>query len=254
MPKAKEAALKALSIEPNLADAHAALGQSLLNEWEWAGVERQYKLAIELNANYARAHHYYAIYLRHMRRFEESLRESRIAQELDPISATLKAAAAGTLYCAGRYDEAIEELNRTLEFDANFALAHYWMARIYVQKAMYEEAITEFERTMSVFGKNPEMFAHLGYVYALSGRSEAAQKVLDELEELSKKEYVPSYYRAIVCVGLGRKEQAFKWLEKAYQEHDLNLIPLAVDPSLDSLRDNPRFTRLLQLTGLMKSS
>lgn len=254
MPKAKEAALKALSIEPNLADAHAALGQSLLNEWEWAGVERQYKLAIELNANYARAHHYYAIYLRHMRRFEESLRESRIAQELDPISATLKAAAAGTLYCAGRYDEAIEELNRTLEFDANFALAHYWTARIYVQKAMYEEAITEFERTMSVFGKNPEMFAHLGYVYALSGRSEAAQKVLDELEELSKKEYVPSYYRAIVCVGLGRKEQAFKWLEKAYQEHDLNLIPLAVDPSLDSLRDNPRFTRLLQLTGLMKSS
>jgi TolB-like protein/Flp pilus assembly protein TadD len=252
MPRAKEAALKALSIAPDLAEAHAALGQSLLNDWEWAGVEKEYKLAIELNANYARAHHYYAIYLRHMRRFDESLRESRIAQELDPISASIKAAAAGTLYCAGRYDEAIEELNRTFEFDANFALAHYWMARIYVQKAMYEAAITEFERTISVFGKNPEMLAHLGYVYALSGRTEAAQNVLDELEESSKKEYVPSYYRAIVCVGLDRKEQAFKWLEKAYQEHDLNLIPLAVDPSLDSLRDDPRFTRLLQLTGLMK--
>jgi DNA-binding winged helix-turn-helix (wHTH) protein/tetratricopeptide (TPR) repeat protein len=252
MPRAKEAALKALSIAPDLAEAHAALGQSLLNDWEWAGVEKEYKLAIELNANYARAHHYYAIYLRHMRRFDESLRESRIAQELDPISASIKAAAAGTLYCAGRYDEAIEELNRTFEFDANFALAHYWMARIYVQKAMYEAAITEFERTISVFGKNPEMLAHLGYVYALSGRTEAAQNVLDELEESSKKEYVPSYYRAIVCVGLDRKEQAFKWLEKAYQEHDLNLIPLAVDPSLDSLRHDPRFTRLLQLTGLMK--
>lgn len=251
MPRAKEAALKALSIEPNLAEAHAALGQSLLNDWEWAAVEKEYKLAIELNANYARAHHYYAIYLRHMRRFDESLKESRKAQDLDPISATLKAAAAGTLYCAGRYDEAIEELNRTFELDANYPIAHYWMARIYVQKAMYEAAITEFERTISVFGKNPEMSAHLGYVYALSGRKDEAQNVLNELEDLSSKEYVPSYYRAIVCVGLERKEEAFEWLEKAYQEHDLNLIPLAVDPSLDSLRDDPKFTRLLQLTGLI---
>jgi len=254
MPKAKEAALKALSIEPNLAEAHAALGQSLLNDWQWAGVEKEYKRAIELNANYARAHHYYAIYLRHMRRFDESVRESRKAQELDPISATLKAAAAGTLYCAGRYDEAIDELNRTFELDANYPIAHYWMARIHVQKARYEAAITEFERTISVFGKNPEMLAHLGYVYALSGRKEAAQKVLDELEELSTREYVPSYYRAIVCVGLDRKDQAFEWLEKAYQEHDLNLIPLAVDPSLDSLRDDPRFTRLLKLIGLLAHS
>jgi DNA-binding winged helix-turn-helix (wHTH) protein/tetratricopeptide (TPR) repeat protein len=251
MPKAKEAALKALNIEPNLAEAHTALGQSLLNDWEWAGVEREYRLAIELNANYARAHHYYAIYLRHMRRFDESLRESRKAQELDPTSATLKAAAAGTLYCAGLYDEAIEELSRVFELDANYPLAHYWMARIYVQKGIYEAAITEFERTISAFGKNPEMLAHLGYVYALSGRREDAQKVLDELEESSSKQYVPSYYRAIVCVGLDRKDEAFEWLEKAYEEHDLNLIPLAVDPSLERLRKDPRFTRLLQLTGLV---
>jgi len=250
MPKAKEAALKALSIEPNLAEAHVALGQSLLNDWKWEGVEKEYKLAIELNANYARAHHYYAIYLRHMRRFDESLRESRKAQELDPISATLKAAAAGTLYCAGRYDEAIEELSRTFELDANYPIAHYLMARIYVQKAVYEAAITEFERTISMFGKNPEMLANLGYVYAVSGRRAAAQKVLDELEESSNTNYMPPYCRAIVYVGLGLKEQAFEWLEKAYQEHDLNLITLAVDPMLDGLRADPRFTKLLQLIGL----
>jgi tetratricopeptide (TPR) repeat protein len=214
-------------------------------------VEREYKVAIELNANYVRVHHYYAIYLRHMRRFDESLKESTKAQELDPTSATLKIAAAGTLYCAGHYDEAIEELNRASEFDANNPIAHYWMGRIYVQKAFYEGAITEFESTISVFGKSPELLAHLGYVYAVSGRREAAHKVLDELEELSSKEYVASYYRAIVYVGLDGKEQAFEWLEKAYQEHDLNLIALAVDPTLDRLREDPRFTRLLQLTGLI---
>ena len=251
MPKAKEAALKALSLEPNLAEAHAALGQSLLNDWEWAAVEKEFKRAIELNANYATAHHYYAVYLRHMRRFDESLIESRKAQELDPTSANLKAAEGGTLYCAGHYDEAIEELRRAFELDANNPIAHYWMGRIYVQKAVYGAAITEFERSFSVLGKSPELLAHLGYVYAVSGRKEAAQKVLDELEESSKKDYVPSCYRAIVYAGLDQKEQAFEWLEKAYQEHDLNLIPLAVDPTLDSLREDPRFTRLLQLTGLI---
>jgi TolB-like protein/Flp pilus assembly protein TadD len=250
-PRAKAAALKALEIEPDLAEAHAALGQSLLNDWQWTDVEKEYKLAIELNANYARAHHYYAIYLRHMRRFEESVKESRKAQELDPVSATLKTVAAGTLYCAGHYDEAIEELSRVFELDANNPIAHYWMGRIYVQKAFYEAAITEFDRTIGVFGKSPELLAHLGYVYAVSGRREAAQEVLDELAESSNKNYVPSYYRAIIYAGLDGKEQAFEWLERAYEEHDLNLIPLAVDPALDNLREDARFIRLLQLTGLV---
>ena len=116
---------------------------------------------------------------------------------------------------------------------------------------MYEEAITEYERTISLFGKSPELSAHLGYVCAVSGRREAAQKVLDELEELSNRDYVPSYYRALIYVGLDEKEHAFEWLEKAHQEHDLNLVPLGIDPMLDSLREDPRFTKLLQLTGLM---
>jgi tetratricopeptide (TPR) repeat protein len=161
------------------------------------------------------------------------------------------AGAAGTLYCAGHYDEATEELCRAFELDANNPIAHYWMGRIYVQKAIYEKAITEFERTFSMVGKSPELLAHLGYVYAVSGKREAAQNVLDELEQLSNKDYVPPYYRALVYVGLNRTEPALEWLEKAYQDHDLNLIPLAVDPTLYSLREDPRFTRFLQLTGLI---
>lgn len=251
MPKAKEAALKALSIEPNLAEAHAALGWSLLNDWEWTAAEKEFKLAIELNANYATGHHYYAIYLRHMRRFDASRAESKKAQELDPTSASRKATEGVTLYCAGHYDEAIEELRRAFELDVNNPIAHYGLARIYVQRGMYKAAITEFERTISVFGKSPELLAHLGYVYAVTGKREAAQKVLDELDESSNRYYVPSFYRALICVGLDQKEQAFEWLEKAYQEHDVNLVCLAVEPTLDSLREDPRFTRLLQLTRLI---
>ncbi len=251
MPKAKEAALKALSIEPNLAEAHAALGWSLMNDWEWIDAEKELKLAIELNANYATGHHYYAIFLRHMRRFDLSLAESKKAQELDPTSAGRKATEGVTLYCAGHYDEAIEQLRRALELDANNPIGHYGLARIYVQKGMYDAAITEYERTISLFGKSPELLAHLGYVYAVSGRMADAQKALDELEETSKSGYVPSVYRALVHVGLDQREQAFEWLEKAYQEHDVNLVSLAVEPTLASIRDDPRFTRLLQLMRLL---
>jgi DNA-binding winged helix-turn-helix (wHTH) protein/tetratricopeptide (TPR) repeat protein len=251
MPRAKEAALKAISIEPNLAEAHAALGWILLNDWEWTAAEKEFKLAIELNANYATGHHYYAIYLRHRRRFDMSLAETRKAQELDPTSAGRKATEGVTLYCAGRYDEAIEELRRALELDVNSTIAHYGLARIYVQQGLYDAAITEYERTISLFGKSPELLAHLGYVYAVSGRRAAAQKLLEELDQSSSNGYVPSFYRALIHVGLEQKEYAFEWLDKAYQEHDVNLVSLAVEPTLASLRDDPRFTRLLQLTRLM---
>lgn len=251
MPKAKEAALNALSIEPNLAEAHAALGWILLNDWEWTAAEREFKRSIELNANYSIGHHYYALYLRHMQRFDESLVESRKSQELDPTSASRKATEGVTLYCAGHYDEALEELRRALELDVNNTIAHYGLARVYVQQGMYEAAIEEYERTITVFGKSPELLAHLGYVYAVSGKREAAKKALEELEASSNSGYVPSFYIALIYVGLDQKEDAFEWLEKAYQERDVNLVSLAVEPTFKSLRDNPRFTRLLQLTRQM---
>lgn len=251
MPKAKEAAQKAISLEPNIAEAHAALGWILLNDWEWTAAEKEFKLAIALNANYATGHHYYAIYLRHMRRFELSLAETRKAQELDPTSPGRKATEGVTLYCAGRYDEAVEELRRALELDVNSTIAHYGLARIYVQKGMFDEAIEEYERTISVFGKSSELLAHLGYVYAVSGRREVAQTLLDQLDQSSSNAYVPPFYRALICVGLGQRDQAFEWLERAYEEHDVNLVSLAVEPTLASIRDDPRFTRLLQLTRLL---
>jgi TolB-like protein/Flp pilus assembly protein TadD len=254
MPKAKQAALKALSIESNLAEAHAALGRCRMFDWDWQGAENSFRLAIELNPNAATPRHLYGIYLRVMGRFDESLAESEKAEELEPTLAGRKSTIGGTLYCARHYDEAIEELRQALELDSNNAVAHYYLGRVYVQKGMYEEAIAEYKRTISLFGKRLELVAHLGHIYAVSGREEAAQKVLAQLKKLSNREYVPSYFTALIYIGLDEKEQAFDWLEKAYREYDLNLMFLGVDPMLDSLREDPRFTRLLQRTSFASPS
>ncbi|HET6977404.1 MAG TPA: winged helix-turn-helix domain-containing protein [Pyrinomonadaceae bacterium] len=251
MTRAREAALKALSIEPYLAEAHAALGWSLLIDWEWTAVEKELQLAIELNNNLAIVHQYYALYLRHMRRFDESLAESNKAQELNPTSASLKATEGGTLCCAGHYNKAEEELCRAFELDANNPIAHYWLARIYVQKGMYDAAIKQYERTGDIFGKSLEILAHLGYVHAISGNREDARRILNELEESSKRIYVPPLFRALIYAGLDQKEEAFDWLERSYQEHDINLISVAIDPALEGLHEDPRFTNLLQRTGHM---
>ena len=252
MPKAKEAALKAISIEPNLPEAQAALGRARMFDWDWQGAEESFKLAIELNPNYATARHDYGIYLRDMGRFDESLSESKKAEELDPTSATRKSTRGGTLYFARRYDEAIEELGEALELDSNNAIAHFYLGRIYVEKAMYEEAAAEYELTIRAFGKRPELLANLGHVAAVSGRKEDARKVIAELEEISKGEYVPSYFTALIHIGLYEKEQALEFLEKGYREYDLNLMCLGVDPMLDKLRSHPRFARLLERTGLIE--
>jgi DNA-binding winged helix-turn-helix (wHTH) protein/tetratricopeptide (TPR) repeat protein len=249
--KAKAAALKALEIEPNLAEAHTALGRSRLVDWDWQDAEKSFKLAIDLNPNYATARHFYAVYLRDMGRFDESLAESRKAEELDPTSAGRKSTIGGTLYFARHYDEAIEELRQALELDSNNSAAHYYLIRSYLQKAIYEEAIREYKRTSNLFGKSPELLAYLGHIYAASGRREAAQKILSDLEKISNRDYVPSYFRALIYIGLDEKEQTFAWLEKAFLERDVNLVILGIDPMLDSLREDPRFTKLLQLTGLM---
>jgi DNA-binding winged helix-turn-helix (wHTH) protein/Flp pilus assembly protein TadD len=250
LPRAKEAALKALSIEPNLAEGHAALGRAQLLGWDWHGAEESFRRAIALNPSYVTARHFYSIYLRDVGRFEESLAQAKKAEELDPVSAGGKSTIAGTLYCARRYDEAIAELREALELDPNNAAAHYYLGRIYVQKEMYGEAITEYERTVSLTGERPELTAHLGHIYALSGRKVEAQKILAQLETLSSKDHVHSYFKALVYTGLNEKQRAFEWLEEAYREHDLNLMFLGVDPMLDKLREDASFASLLQRLGL----
>jgi DNA-binding winged helix-turn-helix (wHTH) protein/Flp pilus assembly protein TadD len=250
-PKAEAAALKAVELDDNLAEAHAALGYCKMFNWDWPAAERELKLAIELNPNAAIVHQRYSIYQRALRRFEEALEEGTKAVGLDPTSATRNASTGATLYFARRYDQAIEQLGQALELDSNHAFSRIVLGRAYEQKAMYDEAITEYEKISNLAGKSAESLGHRGHLYAVSGRKEAAHELLDELEELSKKEYVPPYYTALIHTGLGEKDQALEWLENAYQEHDLTLVILDIDPMLDSLRGDSRFVSLLERVGLV---
>jgi tetratricopeptide (TPR) repeat protein len=250
-PRAKAAAMKALEIEDTLAEAHTALAAVIqYYDWDRLNAEKSYKRAIELNPNYSTAHHWYAQYLIHLGRIEEGLAESKRAQELDPLSLIINSAWAERLNYARQYDRAIEQLQKTLELDPNFAHAHWQLGRAYEQKGMYEEAIAELQKAITLSGSSPVMVAALGHAYAVSGKSGKALKILDELKASSQRSYIPPSSLAAIDTGLGQKDQAFAWLQKAYEERDMWLGFLKVDPDFDSLRSDPRFEDLLRRIGL----
>jgi eukaryotic-like serine/threonine-protein kinase len=250
-PKAKAAARKALEIDESLAEPHVSLAHALyFYDRDWAGAEREYKRAIELNPNYPQAHHWYAIYLMHTGRLDEAVAEARRAQELDPLSLPINMALGWILHMAGRTDEAIEQLRKTLELDPNFITAHHRLGLAYERKGMYEEAIAEFQKVFDLSGGKPLGLATLGRAYAVSGRREQGQKALAELLELSKRRYVSPAHIALIYAALGDKDQAFVWLDRAEKEHDMLLGRLKVDPRYDSLRTDPRFTELMRRVGV----
>ena len=249
-PKAKAAALRALELDDSLAEAHTSLAAAYEYEWNWAAAEKQYEKAIELNPNYETAHQWYSAFLISRKRFDEAIREARRAIELDPLSIIINTALGRALHSARRYDEAIEQLHKTLDMDPNFAEAHFHLGLAYEGKAAYDDAIRELERSVELFG-DKTMKAWVGRVYALSGRKSEALKVLAEMTEMSKHEDVAPYPMATLYAALGEKERALEWLEKMYQERSYYVVFLNVDPALDSLRGDPRFTELLRRIGLV---
>jgi TolB-like protein/Flp pilus assembly protein TadD len=249
-PKAKAAALRALSLDDSLAEAHTSLAAAYEYEWNWSAAEKQYEKAIELNPNYETAHQWYAAFLISRKRFDEAIREARRAVELDPLSIIINTALGRALHSARRYDEAIEQLRKTLDMDTNFAEAHFHLGLAYEGKGAYDDAIRELERSVELFG-DKTMKAWVGRVYALSGRKSEALKVLAEMTELSKHEHVAPYPMATLYASLGEKERAFEWLEKVYQERSYYVVFLNIDPVLDSLRSDPRFSDLLRRIGLV---
>ncbi|MGB7063270.1 MAG: protein kinase [Candidatus Zixiibacteriota bacterium] len=253
-PRAKAAAEKSLEMDDTLAEAHTSLATVReFYDWDWLAAEREYKRAIERNPSYAPAHHRYAEYLSYMGRHEESIAEVKRATELDPLSLIINAVVGEVYYFARQYDQAIEASQRVIEMDPSFVVAHFLLAFPYAQKAMYDEAIAEAQKAMDLAGGRIPLFvAQLGTIYSYSGKRDEAEKVLDQLHELSKQRYVSPFYIALIYVGIGQKDQAFEWLEKAYDEHDHALETLKVDPMLDSVRSDPRFTELLKRMGLEK--
>jgi Flp pilus assembly protein TadD len=185
-----------------------------------------------------------------MGRLDEALAMGKRAEEMDPLSPVIGATVGTTLYFARQYDQAIAQLRRVLDTDANFARAHLDLGWAYEQKGMFEEAIAEFQKGSSLSGGDPRTAGALGHAYAVSGRKDRAQEVLAELKELSRRRYVAPFEIAVVYIGLGEKEQTFEWLEKAYQDHSPWLIRLKVDPRFDSIHGDSRYRDLRRRIGL----
>jgi serine/threonine protein kinase/tetratricopeptide (TPR) repeat protein len=253
-PKAKEATLRALEIDNTLAEAYTSLASIKDGfEWDWSGAERDYKRAIELNPGYATAHHWYAFYLMLMARFDEAIKEIKRAHELDPLSLVISRNFGRILYSSRQYDQAIEALQKTLEMDSNFSQVHLFLGKVYLQKSIYEEALTELKKERNLSrGWNSIIETWIGIAYSRIGNRREAQKLLDDMIERSKGVYISPSLLGRLYFALGKNDQGFKWLEKAYEERDRWLFYLKIDPVFDSVRSDPRFTALLKKIGLEK--
>jgi serine/threonine protein kinase/Flp pilus assembly protein TadD len=249
--KARAAAARAIELDPDLAEAHASRADVMeLYDWDFSGSEREFQRAIELNPNYATAHHWYANLLDYLGRPEEAKREILRAHQLDPLSLIISHTVGGIFLDSREYDGAIEQFKRTLEIDPNFPLTHQYLGLAYGRNGKYDDAITEMNKAIALAGRRPVYVASLGYIHALSGKTVEANKLLEELMGRAKTEHVSSYDIASVYAGLGDRETAFAWLEKAVQERDLAIVSLKVDLYWERLRDDVRFADLLRRVGL----
>jgi TolB-like protein/DNA-binding winged helix-turn-helix (wHTH) protein/tetratricopeptide (TPR) repeat protein len=250
-PRARLAVNRALETDDTLAEAHASLGHIKFQyDRDWAGAEREFKRAIELNPNYANAHHWYALSLMWMGRLDEALREIRRARELDPLSLVINANLGFVLAGARRYDEGIEQCRATLDMDSNFAQAHYRLGQIYVLRGMNKDAIPELEKAIALSGGSPRATAELGLAYGLLGNKGQALKLVRALNEDSRRRYVSPFNLAVIYGAVGENELTLKWLEKAYEERSPSLSLLKLSPAFNGVRLEPRFVNLVHRIGL----
>ena len=244
-------ALRALQLDDNLAEVHASLASiSYVYDWDWPLAEKEFHRAIELNPNYATAHHWYAYYCFSRNRLDEGLREIRLAQQLDPQSLIIHNDVGQLLYEARRYDEAIEEERRTLEMDESLSWPHLWLGLSYLAKQQAPEAISELQTYVRLSGEDPGGMALLGMAYARTGHVAEAQQVLRDIEALPAEKYDSMAQIAFLLDALGHRNEAFAWLERVFPDRPRPLKSLHVLPYLDPLRSDPRFQDLQRRIGL----
>ena len=248
--KAKAAALKALQIDNTLAEAHTSLALIKQSEWDWGGAATEYKNALALNPGYATAHQWYSLFLCETGRNEQAAEEARRAGELDPRSRIISLHMGQILYAARQYAEAKRAIQRTLELSPDFFPAREFLGLVYLQEHRFEEGVTELREAATSSSKEDSVMAALGYAYALSGREGESQDILNGLKEQSRSRYVSPFLIALICVGLGKKGEAFEWLDEAYKQRDSELPWIGVEPMFDSLRSDPRFHELLHRMNL----
>ncbi|MBO0799893.1 MAG: tetratricopeptide repeat protein, partial [Blastocatellia bacterium] len=246
-PIAKAAAMKALELDDTLGEAHCSLGFFyLLYDWNYAAAEREYTRAVELSPNYANAYDGYGFYLKATGRDEEAIRSCQRALELDPLSLFVQLSLGWAYYFARRHDEALNQSRKVMEMDPNFGFAQWHAGMNYVQQRRYDDAVDSFRKAINLTGAVPTFIAYLGHAYALRGRERDARQMLSQLESLSKRQYVSSFFRAIIYLGLGDLHSTYDWLDRAYEERAGFLAFARVEPMLDVLRGDARFARFLE--------
>jgi tetratricopeptide (TPR) repeat protein len=251
VPKAKAAALKALELDDSLAEAHASLGQVLKDhEWDFPAAERSYQKALALDPEYATAHHWYSNFLSAVGRLDEALAEARRALELEPLSLVINQLVARPHYFARRYEEALEASRRTLEMEPGFALSYLQLGLVHTAMGASGAAVEALRRFLELTGGSTLAVGLLGLAHGRAGDRREALKLLDELQQVARRGYVPSYHFAAVHIGLGDADEAFAWLGRAYEERSDVLVYLGVEPAFDPIRGDARFQDLVRRVGL----
>lgn len=251
--KVRAAAARALELDRLLSEPHSSIGHvKLLYEWDWEGAEREFKLAIKLKPSSATAHHWYGIFLTAMARFNEAQKELRMALLIDPLSLIINSAVATTYLYSRNYDLAIAHLKGALELE-DFYVFHGILGLAYAQKGVFDEAIASAEKAVAL-SNSLEAYGLLGYVYAKSGRTDEAEEILNKLLNLSRERHVDPSTIAFIPIGLGHRQEALMWLERAFKSGGQTLPYLAVAPWFDSLRPSNKFKRLLRAMKLERIS
>lgn len=251
-PRARAAALKALEIDPEMAEAHATLGDVNIHYYsDWVTAGKELERAIELNPAYAVAHHWYSEYLTVTGRHSEAIASTKKARALDPLSPSINTFVGWNYYCARQFDSALVEYRKAVDLDPGFPWTPYWMGKCYQQMGRHKEAIAALEKAASLYDQQ-FILATLAHSYSSTGRTPEANAIFDRLTELSKERFITAYSFAEASLGLRRKEETLDWLEKAYQERSGWLLGMVVDPLWDPFRSEPRFIELLKKIGAQR--
>jgi TolB-like protein/DNA-binding winged helix-turn-helix (wHTH) protein/tetratricopeptide (TPR) repeat protein len=251
LPKAHSAALKAIELDPQSAEAHASLALLLDHRWDWPGSEAEFKRALQLDSQNANAHHWYGDYLSIKGRHDEALFQARQALELDPLNLMIGTWVALRYYLARRYDLAIEQSRKTLALDPNFAAAHLLLGDSYVQAGLHKQGLSELQLAARLSGGSPLYLAQVAVAQAVAGKQAEALRIVAQLQKTSRERYVSPYGFAQIYAALNNKEQTFKWLNAAYEDHAVWMSYLGVDPVFDRFRKDQRFQDLLLRVGLL---
>jgi TolB-like protein/DNA-binding winged helix-turn-helix (wHTH) protein/Tfp pilus assembly protein PilF len=250
LPKAYAAASKALEINPQSAEAHASLGLAMSHRWDWTGAEAEFRRALQLDPQYANAHHWYGDYLSIRGRHGEALAEAKHALELDPLNLMISTWVGLRYYMARDYSRAIDQNRNSVELDPNFAAAHLLLGEDYREAGLHSEAVNELKKAANLSGDSPLYTAQVAVALAVEGRSGDALRIAHELEAISRKRYVSPYGLAQIYAASNKKEDTFKWLQAAYEDHAVWMGYIAVDPIFDRYRSDERFKDLLRRVGL----